>query len=525
MFGHRPLTKQKQERNMAKKTIKTTMAIQLDKKYILPIHQISGYVAWQLMSKLQRKKLGRAYVRFHGIKTTKELAQGAHSFTGLLNILVKDGTIDYVFERKRKEQIMLGGELITIFYKNDGKIDWRRMKRTRSVRYINAYCREYNIKNAFELAHGTHNDPGMYQQILKAGWTDDVFPPPPPQEKLLNGNIHLLPRSHNGNVNWDKVSNAKFRRYFRDVCVQNGVKQRTDMRDNAQLLQVAKKRGLLDELLPLTTTEKDWHGKSFRFPTKGKRIMWSELSDAEAEATAEAYFLEHNIHSSDDLIRGQFQNKGLYKDLNQRGLLPKLFGHTDMLFEVLAGELFVFRRQSDGKRSWHEFDDQAVERYTHAYLKEHGIATQNGLKVTNNSLLQLLTRRGILKKIFPATEAIVEYCGRRFRLPMQGRYILWRKMDPDILNIYVAARIRSESICLKNLPDSLIRRIDRQKVRTYRQRLPLLDSDTARRLRERYDAPNNNSLPDEILWAYGFEKLEDKRIRTKYVRKIYQPEP
>jgi len=83
---------------------KGTKLIRLKKDYFPPLRE-DGRIDWQRTNKTWRKKFGRAYVRFHGIKTTKELATGPHSFYGLLNVLTRDKTVAYVFERKNRECI------------------------------------------------------------------------------------------------------------------------------------------------------------------------------------------------------------------------------------------------------------------------------------------------------------------------------------------------------------------------------------------------------------------------------------
>ena len=490
--------------------------------YKLPIHS-EARLNWRKTSKKQRERFATAYCDHYQIKTTSELHRGPHRLAGLLVIIRKDGAIAKVFRREHDRQQKLGGETITIFLKTDGKVDWERMEDDASLRYIRAYCREFAIKGIADLSRGTHKFPGMARIISDHGWTDLIFPRPPDKEEILNGKIHRLPLHHNSRIMWRNVSEKVFRDYFADYCHEKNIGTRADMPYDSLLATEARRRNLFDELLPPPNEEKIWCGHTLILPKRGKKFYWSRLSDADALLTAQAYVWEFDIKSPTEMIRGSRRNKGMYNDLRRRGLFAKVFGHPDCRFETLDGDLFVLPRGSIQRINWRRVSDELVEKYSRAYIRHYGTDTQAELKVKNASLLILLRRRGLLKKLFPDKIDIIELAGRRFSLPTRGRYILWERMEPEVLNIYVAARCREEKRKLCYFSCSLIARIDRAKVRAYRKHLPILNTETRQSLCAAFGVMQGCDLPDEILWAYGYEKKADPRIRARWIQKIQPP--
>jgi len=495
----------------------------LDREFVLPLCG-ANRVAWKKMKRQARKDFAKAYIKYFNIRTVKELQRGPYKIPGLQTRLLLDGDIAEVFGRTNKQTPTLGGNTVTVFIKNDKKTDWERMGEKLSLRYTRAYVREFGIKNSTDLARGPHQNQGMYRMLCAKGLLEKVFPYRKSKTDQINGEKYILPLLPSGNVNWQKVSDPDFFAYFLAVCAANNIQTRTAIKRFPHLVSQARKRNLLFQLLPDEMRDFERAGQTFNLPVKGKRVMWSAATPKTRSEFAAAHCLEHDLTHSNQLAHGPHKINGLYKVMVAKGELHAIFGASDRRNELMAGDLFTLKLKTNGAINWRNVSDEKILAYAEAYMRHYAIGARSELETKNPSLLMFLARRKLIRKLFPMTKETVKLCGRKFVLPKQGRYIQWRKIDSEILNIYAAALCHASGKYLRDLPCQLKKIINRATVNVYRKHLPTLDTNTARNLCAKYNVPNNYSLPDEILWAYGYEKKDDPRIRVKWIQKIDPPE-
>ena len=93
-------------------------------------------------------------------------------------------------------------------------------------------------------------------------------------------------------------------------------------------------------------------------------------------------------------------------------------------------------------------------------------------------------------------------------------------MDRQALNIYAALVCRAKNIDAKSLPSGLLNCASLGKIRLYIDKIPVLDLNIAAELRFLNHVDDNYDIPEELLWAYGYERYEDKAVRMKAIRRI-----
>lgn len=463
--------------------------------------------------------IARAYVAHFKIKTVKALDCGPHKTPSILSRLRAEKAIYEVFVRPSSRVEKIGKKKIVVLLKNDGKIDWQRMGKKRSLAYIKAHVQNRGIVKSSELARGPKGNPGFYKILNDNDWLDEVFPYTKSAKITVNGKTFAIPLLRDGKLHLDALDKDTFVAYFNAMVTEHNISGRTELKNFGTLAHQMRKRKLTDLLMPRKTRSVERCGHVFILPTRGKMTLWSSVSREVRLDFCLAHCTEFDITRPSELAYGPHRIKGLYKVMAAKHELHLAFGAPERQYEVLDGNLYFLHIQTDGEIDWHQPSKQELHDYTRAFMRHYGITERHLLEKQYLTLFTALARRKLLSALFPISREVVTLCGRRFALPKKGQRVQWRQMEKELLNIY-AACLRRTGTHLRHLPCQLTKYMNQQKVREYLRRLPVFDSDTAQRWRIKFGVVNNFDLPDEVLWAYGYEKYEDARIRAKCLRKV-----
>ncbi len=481
-------------------------------------------INWKTMSKKQKIKYAKAYRKEYGIRTFRELETGPHKNPGMATVLQRGKLTAIVFDRPKTRSEPLAGKTYRIPLNVAGRIAWSKMSKRQTIAYAKAYCLEFGITGSAALCNGPRRHQGLYRRLRQKVWIADVFPRSATKTLELNGTTHIIPVHKNSMVNWELIDNKKLVSFALDYLAEHGIVSRSQLkRKYHSLYTKLHERKKIDEVLPPLTIV--LAGIEFRMPRNREKISWRQLTNDKVLAYARAYRLEFNIATPAQMSKRKKTDKGLYKCLLRRALHYTLFGLPKERQETLGDETFALPLTTNGDTHWKKMSDKQIEKYAFAYCRYYVISYGNQLRKQNEALLVILSRRKLLAKLLPGQPVkIVELEGRRFGLAFRGKQILWANMDRQVLQIYAALVCRAKNIDANSLPAGLLNCVSCGEIRLYIRKLPVLDLTIAAELRLLHHVNDNYDIPEELLWAYGFERYEDKAIRMKAIRRIVRPE-
>lgn len=448
-------------------------------------------------------------------KKRKQLAKHARAQPLVKNIRKPEfQIIGYKNKGFRVEQ--LDGKEYRIPINTRGYIVWGQMTKTQIVDdYAKAFCKEYNIAKPCTLLL-YHSQ--LFQKLYREGWLYEVMVLEKTRSETWNGEPFALPLDNRGCIDWPKVRKKEKIRYGKAYIGHFNIKRLSELErgphKNPGLQTMLVHNGLQHAVFGWKRHRKEkWGKQTFKVPLTAKGdISWQQMADKLVIRYCKARCKAKGILSQNELIKGEKKDPALYGILRQRGLAADVFGLKKERVEKLCGREFKIPLMINGFRYWGKMTDTQLEDYAVALRDHHRLENSKQLRNMDASLEAVLRARKILHLVFPKKTKTYEMEGRRFEFPIIGKLVVLVRTDRQILNIFAAALCRENNQDVVKLPEKLRARVDRAKVREYTKKLPILDDAILTALKIRYR--DLESVPDAVLWAYGYEKFRQGEGRV-----------
>jgi len=466
---------------------------------------------WKKLTKSNRKKYAIARCRGEGIRPDELPAALYNCFTNKEKLEIRRAL--GISERIEK----LGERDFTLPLNGKEQINWEGMGKRKIVEYAIAYCEYYNIKNQKQLKEGEHKNTRLYDALYSRGLVGEVFKTPKSRTEILDGKIFVVPLIGEGHIRWGKLGRRKKIRYAKAYLKHHEIKRPSELqrgeKQNQGLIGMLENEQLVGIVFGIPREiSKTLGGRKFKLKTNNQgRIAWEKMSDVEIADYAKAYCKKFGIKRPYKLSRGKNSQPYLYEVLIKRKLIGTVFGIELTKTEQLGDKEFVLTTKTNGHIDWWRLTNQQLEEYGKAYCKKHSIFTIRQLRNKNAKLENGLRRRGLVHKVLPIRYNIVELEERKFKLYLRGDRIHWKRTDKEVLNIYAAVLCRETGKGIAKLPHRLRECMDKERVKEYIDQLPILTTEKMELLKTQYEKSSLYEIPEEVLWAYGYEKYAEIR--------------
>jgi hypothetical protein len=211
----------------------------------------------------------KAYCVEKGITKSNELQKGPNKDNGLYLQLRIRKLIDQVFERKKFEEMVLGGRTFRIPLDNKCQRHWKAMTPEALIEFAKAYCEENEVTSTKELAHGKKSLSGLYE-VLKQKKRDGVklieivFPRVKFKEMILGGKTYQLAmdgKGKKGNIVWNVMTPEELVEFTKAYCKEKEVNNRLALAKGPKALPglyaLLNKKHLMDQAFTDVETSRE----------------------------------------------------------------------------------------------------------------------------------------------------------------------------------------------------------------------------------------------------------------------------